>query len=513
MPRSSLSDSHTDTRSKPPRALARRSVLIPALAATLLAGCAPVPDLGARPEPLKPAEVAAAQSFAPAGMAQGQWPGDGWWMAYGDPQLDALVAEGLAGSPDIHAAVARLDKAAAMARQTGAARLPQVDVTGGVSETKQSLNMGYPDVFKAFLPQGWNDAGQVAANIGFDLDLWGKNRAAYAAANSEARAAVLDAQQARLVLAAAIASAYIDLDRLFAERDVRARQLEITSASFDLTQQRQRNGLETSGGVATSQAEVANARIALSQADEALALRRNQIAALVGKGPDRGLALTRPALAPSAAPAVPDNATIELVARRADIVAARGRVEAAASRIKVARADFFPAIKLNALFGFQSLGLGLLFDKDSTYGSVGPAISLPVFHGGALNAQYRGARADYDAAVAAYDGVVVQGYQQVADALTTARMASARLADARAAVAGSQKAYDVVNARYKGGLATYLEVLQLEDRLRMAQLSAAGLEAIVRNADIALIRALGGGFADPAAAPDAANSPKDPTHG
>lgn len=486
----------------------------PALAVLLLAGCAAVPDLGAKPQVLDADSVAAAQALAPTGGERAQWPGEGWWQAYGDPQLDALIAEGLAGSPDVAAAVARFDKAAALARQAGAARLPRVDVEGGATLQKQSLNMGFPDAFKSFLPQGWNDGGQVAASLGFDLDLWGRNRAAYAAATSETRAAALDAQQARLVLAAGIASAYADLGRLFAERDVRARQLEVASASRKLLDERQRNGLETAGGVATSEAEVATARIGLNQADEALALRRNQLAALLGKGPDRGLAIARPALAPAAPPALPEGVTTDLIGRRADVVAARQRVEAAASRIKVARADFFPAIRLNALFGVQSLGLGLLFDKDSTYGSVGPAVSLPVFYGGALQGQYRGARADYDGAVAAYNGAVLAAYQQVADALTTARMASQRLADAHDAVRASQKAYEVASARYKGGLATYLDVLQVEDRLLQARLGAAGLDAIVRNADIALARALGGGFTQPAATPAAANTlPKDQTHG
>ncbi len=490
-----------------------RRAAVPALAALLLAGCAAVPDTGPRPQTLAPGQVEAGQALA-ATASGAQWPGEGWWQAYGDPQLDALIAEGLAGSPDLAAAAARLDKAAALARQAGAVRWPRVDAQGGVALEKQSLNMGFPDSFKAFLPQGWNDGGQLATSLGFDLDLWGRNRAAYAAATPEARAAALDAGQARLVLAAGIASAYADLSRLFAERDVRARQLEVATASRELVEQRQRNGLETAGGVATSEAELATARIALNQADEALALRRNQLAALLGKGPDRGLAIARPALAPGRPAALPEGVTTELVARRADVLAARQRVEAAASRIKVARADFFPAIRLNALFGVQSLGLGLLFDKDSTYGSVGPAVSLPLFHGGELQGRYRGARADYDAAVAGYNGAVLAAYQQVADAVTTARMASQRLADAEIAVRALERAHEVALARYKGGLATYLEVLQVEDRLLQARLGAAGLEAIVRTADIALIRALGGGIASPVPARDGDHPlPKDPTHG
>jgi len=478
------------------------------LTASLLAGCA-APDLGAKPQPLAPAAIAAAQSLP--GTAGAQWPGEGWWQAYGDPQLDALIAEGLANSPDVAAAAARFAKAGGLARQAGAARLPRLDGRGGVSLEKQSLNMGFPPAFQAFLPQGWNDAGQVAASLGFDLDLWGRNRAAYAAATSDLRAAALDAQAARLMIAAGIASAYADLARLFAERDLRARQLEVATSSRTLLAQREASGLENRGGVAVSEGEVANARIALSQAEENLVLRRNQIAALIGAGPDRGLAITAPRLALAAPRPVPEDVTINLVGRRADIVAARQRVESAAARIKVARADFYPAVKLNALFGVQSLGLGLLFDHNSTYGSVGPAVSLPIFHGGELKGRYEGARADYDSAVAAYNAAVLGAYQQAADALTTARMANARLGDARAALAAAEEGYDIMARRYKAGLATSLDVLQVEDRLIQARLGAAGLEAVVRNADIALARALGGGFAPP---PDTSGpNSKETTHG
>jgi outer membrane protein TolC len=156
-------------------------------------------------------------------------------------------------------------------------------------------------------------------------------------------------------------------------------------------------------------------------------------------------------------------------------------------------------VRLSALFGVQALGLGNLFETDSTYGRAGPAISLPVFHGGAIQGQYRGARATYDEAVATYDQTVVTAYQQVADAVTSQRAATQRLADARAALAASQDAYDVARQRYEGGLSNYIDVLTVQDRLLQARLAVAGLGADLRSLDIALIRALGGGF-EPAVA-------------
>lgn len=482
-----------------------------ALAVALLAGCAAVPKLPPQPASLAADDVAARQSLAPK-QADAAWPAEGWWQAYGDPQLDALIAEGLSASPDVAAAAARLDRAAALARQAGASRFPRVDAQAGVQEERQSLNMGFPEPFKAFLPQGWNDGGQIAASLGFDLDIWGRNRAALAAATSQRNAAALDLQQARLMLSVAIASAYVDLDRLFAERAIRQDQLDAAVKSRDLVQRRQSSGLETTASSAQARAAESVARVALSQADEAIALRRHQLAALVGAGPDRGEALARPALPAVAVRDVPADATTELLSRRPDVIAARERVAAGASNLKVARADFFPALRLSALIGMQSLGLETLFNHDSQYGQVGPAVSLPIFHGGELAGRYRGARADLDAAVASYNGTVLGAYREAADAVAGAHLAGERVVEARAAVAANDQAYRTVLARYNAGLVTYLDVLQVEDRLLAARLALAGVESAARSTDLALVRALGGGFAGPGAAA-ALTAKKDDVHG
>lgn len=506
------SERHVSTRAAGPL---RRSGLTVVLIA-VLAGCAAVPKLPPAPATLSPADLASAKSLAPArpdsAGPQSAWPAEGWWKAYGDPQLDALIEQGLAASPDVAAAAARLDRASALARQAGASRFPRVDLQGGVQEERQSLNMGFPDPFKSFLPQGWNDGGQIAVSLGFDLDLWGRNRAALAAATSQQRAAALDLQQARLLLSVAIASAYVDLVRLFAERAIRAEQVAAAGQSRELVEQRRSAGLETVATTAQAAAAEAVARVALSQAEEALALRQHQIAALVGAGPDRGLALSPPALSQVAVRDVPADATTELLSRRPDVIAARERVSAGASNLRVARADFFPAIRLSALIGTQALGLEKLFAHDSQYGQVGPAVSLPIFHGGELAGRYRGARADLDAAVASYNGTVVGAYREAADAVVAAHLAGQRVADARAAVAADDQAFRTISARYGAQLVTYLDVLQVEDRLLAARVALAGVEAAARATDLALVRALGGGFAAGARA-DAATGKKDNPHG
>ena len=487
-------------------------LLASASLAVAVSGCAPMPKVGPKPVPRAPESVAAARSLDYAG-ALAAWPVDSWWQAYGDPQLGALIAEGLANSPDVAAAAARFRRAGGLAQQSRGATLPSLDVNAQANLEKQSYNNGFP---KEFLPQGWNDTGIASATLAFDLDLWGRNRAALAAATSEERAAAIDARQAQLMLATSIASAYVDLARLFEERDVHQAELNVRTASQKLVTQRQVNGLETRGSTRQSDSEVATARATLAGTDQAIAMRRNQLAVLIGAGPDRGLAIARPALAGPVAAGLPEDVTTDLVGRRPDIAAARERVEAAASRIKVARADFFPAIRLTALVGVQSLGVENLDKTGSSYGKVGPAISLPIFHGGALQGNYRVQRAGYDEAVANYDRAVLAAYQEVADAVTGRRALARRLVDSRAALAAAEDAYGIAQARYRGGLSTYLDVLSVEDRLLQARLAHAALIASARSVDIDLIRALGGGFTPVSrnsAAPAAAHTAKDVPNG
>ncbi|PTD24250.1 efflux transporter outer membrane subunit [Sphingomonas fennica] len=463
---------------------------VPLLGGTaLLAACAPVPDLGAAPRPLAAGSIVATQSFAAGETA---WPQAGWWQAYGDAQLSALIDEGLKGAPDLAAAAARLRKADALAQQAGAALLPSLDASASGGWAKQSYNNGIPP---AFVPRGWQDNGRAALDLGLDLDLWGRNRAALRAATSDAAAARIELEEARLVLSTNIAAAYADLARLFAERDVQQSALRVRSETLALVANRVATGLDTQAELKQAEAAVPAARADVAATDEAIALTRNRLAALIGAGPDRGLAIERPATPALGGRGLPPGVTTDLIGRRPDVAAARARVEAAAARIKVARADFYPAINLSAMIGLQSLGIDNLVKSGSSIGSVGPAISLPIFHGGELAGRYKGARADYDQAVASYDGSVVEAYHQVADAVTSQRSLAVRLDETRRALASSEQAYAVARQRYEGGLSTFLDVLSAEDAVLLNRRIVADLEARAFTLDVALVRALGGGFA------------------
>jgi len=454
----------------------------------LLAGCASVPQLGPAAHSKNINELASQQSLPTSPAA---WVQQDWWLSYHDQQLDNIMQEALANSPDLAAAQARLAKAAGQAEQAGASRLPALELDSSVTKLKQSYNNGVP---ASFVPHGYNNSASVQLDFSYEFDFWGKNRAALAAANSELAASTAEAAQSRLTLTSSIAAAYAELARLFAEQDAAEQALAVRQHSVELLQQRFDNGLETLGSLRQAESRNAGAAADLSAARQAIAQQRFSLAALMGAGPDRGLAIQRPAASLLHSQGLPATLQAELLGRRPDLSAARLRAEAAASRIEVAHAAFYPNVNLSAYLGVQSLGLSLLGKSGSDVGGVGPAISLPIFRGGALQGNYRVARAEYDAAVASYNQTLTQALHEVADVLAQEQALTPQLEQRRLALKTAEQAYQVMQNRYQGGLASYLDVLNAEDSVINSRRSAASLETRLFYLDVSLIKALGGGY-------------------
>ena len=467
--------------------LAARGILTLAIAAALSA-CATLPKSSAQPQIASAADYASSQSLAaPVGM----WPADSWWESYGDPQLSSLIAEALAGSPDIAVAEARLRRAQAGAQVADAARKPQASASAAAIQQKHSYNYLTP---RDLTPQGWDDYGTASLTFTWQLDFWGRNRAALAAATSEANAARAETAQARLLLATAIASSYAELARQHAAHDTAVAALEVRSKTVQLFRERYENGLETLGSVRQVESRRSSAEADVLAIEERMATQRNSIAALLGAGPDRGLSITRPTVDVARSFALPEHLEAELLGRRPDIVAARMRAEAAARRIDQARAEFYPNVNLTSVIGLQSKGLDMLTRSGSSTGSSGPAISLPIFTGGALRGQLRGAEADYAAAVAEYDRVVIHALQELADAAVGQKALGPQLERTADAVDAAREAWRIQSNRYEGGLANYLDVLSAQDDLLANLRSQSDLQSRSFALDVALVRALGGGY-------------------
>lgn len=467
-----------------------RRAVFPAL--LLLTACATVPDLGTTP-PLRGPEMLASAGSS-SGVADAAFPADNWWQSLGDPALTRLIDEALSQSPSIAIAQARIRTAEAMlVRADTAANDPVVTLDANGGAQRPSGNQGFPP---GLIPGTVRSQGRIAGTVAFDPDIWGRNRAALSAATSDTQAARVDAAQARLMLTTGIAATYAELARLYAQRDVASDAGRIARQTATLSQARQRAGLDNMGATNSALARQAGAIERERALDAAIALTGHALAELAGAGPDRALSISRPTLNAASAPALPANLSVNLIARRPDIQAARLRAEAAAARIGVARADFYPSVNLMAVAGLQSIGIGTLLSGTSFTGSIGPSLHLPIFAERVISARYRGARAEYDIARAQYDAELTAAMHEVADAITTKRALAGQIASATTAVTQGEAAQHIAELRYTHGLASQLPLLAAEDATIAAKQRLQTLHSDNLAADIALVRALGGGYGD-----------------
>jgi NodT family efflux transporter outer membrane factor (OMF) lipoprotein len=474
------------------RAAAVANGIVATLAAALLAaGCASFDGSAPRASLRSANELRAAQSLRAARLSEAAWPVVDWWKDFGDAQLDTLIAEALSASPTLGVAEARLRKAQAAAASARAALAPQVNANVAMTRERYSANGIIPPPFAGT----WNWQNQATLDFSYELDFWGRNRAALQAALGEAKATEVDEFASRLMLSVAIAQAYVGLQRDYGQLDVAEATLEQRAKLLDLTGRRVSAGLDSRVQLKQAEAAVPETRGQIAKLREAIALSQNQLAALLGQGPDRGLAIARPQAKPRRqASALPTNVPADLIGRRPDVVAQRWRVESAALGIEVARDAFYPNVSLTAFAGFQSIGLPQFLTAASRIAGIGPALSLPIFNGGALRAGLSARHADYDAAVEQYNQALVDALRDVVDQLTSMRYLEEQRGEQRLGLERAAEAYDLAVLRYREGLGNYLQVLSAESQVLALKGLAADLDARDLALCVNLIRALGGGY-------------------
>lgn len=457
--------------------------------ALLLAGCASSSGLTTHTTLRDAASIPVSHSLSGVPLSAAAWPSERWWQAFADPQLDALIDEALTSSPSLDVADARTRKAQAQAGIVDAARKPSVGASA------QVLGMQLPETLAGNEIGGsFKVANLLMLSLKYNPDVWGQDKAKWQAAVGNAQALEVDAHAARLSLAANIARTYVALAQAFDQQRVAQAEIARADALLALDQQRVKAGLDNGIGLAQHQSQAAIAEQQVQAAQHQIEQLRNALALLLGAGPDRGLAITPPQLAQPTL-RVPDTLSSDLLARRADIVAARWRVEAAQHGIDASNAAFYPSLNLSALVGLAAGNLGDLFGNKSLLLNGGPALSLPIFEGGQLRNQLRASQADYDIAVASYNQTLLAAMRDVADAVQTARALDAQLASTRQAQTAANSAYRQVQQRQHAGLASQLDVLNTQKSLLQLDQQLAALSAARRAASIDLNQALGGGVA------------------
>lgn len=487
-------------RSKPTSS-PQRPLRVPglvALVAVLLSGCAAVPKIKPEFTTMKPADVGL-QSPAVGAAAVPQL-GE-WWHAMGDPQLDRIMADALAGSPTLETAIARLRLMQAGVDIQRAGLLPHVN--GDASESFQRLSENY--LYPSPLGGTWRWLGSVQANLTWNLDFAGKQKALIDLQRGQAEATALNLAAARVTLSGSIAQAYINLARAEQQEEIARRFVASREQTLAIANVRKRTGLSSDFDIRTDQTLLAEARQAQVRAQGARETMVHSLAALAGRGADYYSTIGRTNIVLDRALPVPDALPVDLLGRRADILAARAGVDSADALRRYARAQFFPSVSLSAFVGLQAIGLGNLVDTGSRVYGGGPAVHLPIFEGGQLRAEYRGSVAYIDEQIATYNGVVVRAVRQAADALSQVRTNAADAQQQQAVVNGLTQTVHLNEVRVRTGLGSSLDVLASGDRLLQAEQARTDIAADGAVQRVQLLVAIGGSF-DPNSYPKTAEA-------
>jgi len=456
-----------------------RAWIAPSLLALTLAGC--VPDIRGATHPIS--EQSLGLSATPAPAIDGDW-----WKSLGDAQLDRIVGDALAGSPTLDIALARLRGAQASLGGARAGLNPTVSSSNDILAARPS---------KRFLGGGGDAVqtiGIVGVNLNWNLDLFGKQRAAIQQAGASADAARLDVAAARLALAGSIAQTYVAMTSAEAQIGIARDTIGTRENSLKLVQSRVRNQLSSQVEVEAATTLLAQARQRLESATRERTLAANALAALAGRGADYAAAIQPSTLSLTTLPTLPPVLPADLLGRRADIAAARARVEAAAAGQTVAKKAYYPNVNLLGLAGFQAFGLANLFSLDAGVAGGGGAISLPIFEGGKLRAGLEGATAELDLATASYNSAVIGAVRETADAVTQIQSLDRERQQSAEVVHGFSETQRLNGIRIRSGLESRLDIVDTDIRLLDARLADITLAAAEADQRVALIVALGGGF-------------------
>ena len=408
-----------------------------------------------------------------------------WWEAFGDSQLNALVAQVDISNQNLRAAEANYRQAQAVTAAARAGLFPTVEADASIVKSRSPVGA-----------LGGTTAGRIVTNrsasvsANWEADVWGRVRRNIEAGEASAQASAADLESVRLSAQADLATSYLQIRVLDVQKQLLDDSIAAFQKSYDLTKNRYAAGVV--GKVDVVQAE-SQLRSTQAQAIDLGILRaqlEHSIALLIGKAPAQ-FSLP-PAPLRVTMPGIPSTLPSELLQRRSDIAAAERRVAAANAQIGVAKAAYFPALGLSGTLGSRASDPALWFTTASRFWSIGPSLALPLFDAGLRRAQSDQAIAAYDATVADYRQTVLNSFKEVEDNLATLRILDeeARIQDD--AVRAARESVTLTTNQYKAGIVSFLNVAIVQTAQLNAERTSVVLLGQRLTAAVNLIKALGG---------------------
>ena len=455
--------------------------------ALLFASCATPPEYK-KPELAMPAKWKLEAPWR-EGTPSDAAPKGPWWQRFGDADLDALEQQALAGSPNLAIASARLAQARAQLAAADAGRFPQLGANVRESRFRISANRPLTNYNSPnFDTVQYDYVGLLSAS--YELDLAGRVRSTINGAAATLEQTAADFENTRLVLTADLATAYFNARALDIELDVVSRSIALQRQALELATARHDLGATSGLDVAQQQALLDSTLTQVDVLRRQRSIFEHAIGTLTGAGAVTfDLAYKVQVLPP---PVVPLGIPSDILERRPDVASAERAMAAANAQIGVANAAFYPSITLGATLGAETRYLPALYDMPSLIWSLGASVAQTLFDGGRIKANFQAAQAGYDVTTATYRRVVLTAMQEVEDGITG--MASLERAYNQALVANesAQRVLDLANARYEGGVATYLDVITAQQSLLNSERLAAQLLGQRLLSAVLLVKALGG---------------------
>jgi NodT family efflux transporter outer membrane factor (OMF) lipoprotein len=460
----------------------------------LLAGCTVGPKYETPTVPMTDTfKEATSVDYKTAGTWRPARPSDGigrgpWWQILGAPQLNALEDELTVSNQNLKIEEARFRQARAMIGYQRAAEFPTISVNSTTSSLQDSSHQPY------FLIQDPPPEGelQLAFDLNYEIDLWGRIRRTVAAAREEAQATDADLETVSLSLHAELALDYIELRSADAQQRLLDDTMKAYMDALRLTRNRLAGGEAPASDVAEAQTQLDTTRVQATDVGVMRAQYEHAIATLIGK-PPAAFSLP-PSPLDARPPSIPPGIPSELLQRRPDIAAAERRVAEANEQIGIAKAAYYPSLNFSALSGFLGSSAATWFSWPSLFWAVGTSLTQELFDGGRRHAQSEIARAGYDAAVASYRQTTLTAFQQVEDNLAALRILRDEARQQRDAVDAAENALRLFTNRYVGGEDTYLQVITGQTAALANQRNDVDILRRRMEASIRLVKALGGGW-------------------
>jgi len=430
-------------------------------------------------------------SFKEAGQWKTAQPSDQslrgkWWEIFGDPQLNALEEQLTVSNQNLKVAEARLREARAAVRFNRAAQYPTISAGPSINSIHSSGNRPYVNT------TGNTGDFVLPIDISYEVDLWGRVRRSIAAAREEAQASTADYATASLSLHAELAMDYFELRSADAQKQLLDDTVKAYTDALQLTLNRFQGGVSPKSDVAQAQTQLNTTRVQDTDVTVARAQFEHAIAILIGKPPAD---LTIPPTPLNAQPPIiPGALPSELLERRPDIAAAERRMAEANQQIGIARAAYFPTLSLNGSAGFEGTSLLNWLSWPSRFWAVGPQLTQTLFDGGRRRANSETAIANYDGTVATYRQTTLTAFQEVEDNLAALRILNDEDQQQTEATTSAQESLQLFTNRYKGGVDTYLQVINAQTIALQNERNNVDIQRRRMDASVLLIKALGGGW-------------------